>query len=115
MVIYNSHKLRENNDEPLLQVPDARWLEDEIPFTGLGELLTIVDKEQRVRRVSSGEPLTIVQVTIWKEAEASLAWPERPVRFVSYEVYGSDLGGIVTKSEDCEDIDDVLATLGLPV
>jgi len=89
--------------------------EDEIPFTGLGELLTIVDKEQRVRRVSSGEPLTIVQVTIWKEAEASLAWPERPVRFVSYEVYGSDLGGIVTKSEDCEDIDDVLATLGLPV
>ena len=89
--------------------------EDEIPFTGLGELLTIVDREQRVRRVNSGEPLTIVQVTIWKEAEASLAWPERPVRFVSYEVYGSDLGGIVTKSEDCGDIDDILATLGLPV
>jgi hypothetical protein len=89
--------------------------EDEIPFTGLGELLTIVDKEQRVRRVNDGEPLAIVQVTIWKEAEASLAWPERLVRFVNYEVYGSDLGGIVTKSEDREDIDDILATLGLPV
>ena len=89
-------------------------IEDEIPFAGLGELLTILDKEQRVRWVNGAEPLGIVQVTIWKEAEASLEWPDRPVRFVSYEVYGSDLGGIVNKSEDCEDLDDILATLGLP-
>ena len=88
--------------------------DDEIPFAGLGELLTIVDKEQRVRRVNGAKPLGIVQVTVWKEDEAELEWPERPVRFVCYEVYGSDLGGIVTKSEDCEDIDDILARLGLP-
>jgi hypothetical protein len=88
--------------------------EEEIPFAGLGELLAILDKEQRVRRENGAEPLGIVQVTIWKEAEASLAWPECPIRFVSYVVYGSDLGGIVTKSEECEDLDDILATLGLP-
>jgi hypothetical protein len=88
--------------------------EDEIPFAGLEELLAILDKEQRVRRKNGGEPLEIVQVTIWKEDEAKLMWSERPVRFVSYEVYGSDLGGIFNKSEDCEDIDDILATLGLP-
>ena len=91
--------------------------EDELPFAGLGELLTIVDKEQRVRRKGGGEPVKLVQVTIWKEDEASLTWSERPVRFVSYKVYGSDLGGIFVKSEDSEDdeeIDDILAALGLP-
>lgn len=88
--------------------------EDEIPFAGLGELLAILDKEQRVRWVNGGEPLGIIQVTIWKEDEASLTWSERPLRFVSYAVYGSDLGGTLNKSEDCEDIDDILAALGLP-
>jgi hypothetical protein len=88
--------------------------QSEIPFAGLGELLTILDKEQRVRRKGGVEPLRNVQVTIWKGDEASLVWSERPARFVSYEVYGSDLGGIFNKSEDGEGIDDILATLGLP-
>lgn len=85
--------------------------EDEIPFVGLPELAALLESAQRARRENEVEPLGVLQVSIWQDVPP----PDHYKRlWVCYNVHGSDLGGIRERSEEEEEVNHLLAILGLP-